>query len=901
METLKPMKVAPVQIKLKDPNKVPIKYSISRRYPKNMEAVASNIEKSLEGMEIIRRVNHPTKYCCPSFFVPKSKPGDLRLVTDFTPLNDNVDRAVHPTGDVEAVLSDITPEARFILLLDCKHGYYQLPIAEESQELTTFLLPSGTWCYRRLPQGLRISSDEWCRHSQAVLRDIPDHTQLVDDICMWSADFLTLARNFRRLLQKCKDNGITLNPKKVQVLAQPGDSAIFCGHSINIVKDGVEIRPDPGKLDAIKNFPQPKNATDVKSFMGLCCQLGQFHPHIQQLINTMRGLVKKDVAFVWTPEIDKEFKTARQILSSDAVVRPFDLNAKTELITDASRLGFGYVLLQRPLSNPKVTNLITCGSTSLSSAQKNYSTLELELNAIVWAMRKSHRYLYWAQDPFKVITDHQPLKAILTKALNELPNARVQRLCERIVDYNFVVEWTKGIDNHIADALSRAPVNDGDIEFADEAIQYPGMVACVLSTFVKDNKAIPNLDTFAESDTDYKKCIEAWQNQHEKPLCSLPTDHPARQLTSIWNTMSLEGNLLINDDRIVVPQSAVKFLTHTLHDLCHMGGDITIQNARELYWWPGMKQQLRNVCDKCPECAAMKPSHRAETLQQIKADYPMMVVSSDIFTNSGNKHVTFFDKYSGYLLVSKPLKNDSSSTIIKQFDAWAMILGYCRFLISDGGPCYKSEEFADWCKANNITHHTSDPHFPSANIAESGVKIATHMMSKHKGHCASFERGLLEYNNSPKAYPGNIRVSPAQLYFGRRLHTKLPALPSAYQPIDMEAAKAAKDEHDLKVKKTFDKSAKDLLPLQVGDLVYIQHSKSKRWTIEGVISAVVNNRSYKILSNGSIYRRNRRHLRLRQEVTPSDAESADEANSSESSTPRRSARLQAKNADKNAA
>ena len=139
-------------------------------------------------------------------------------------------------------------------------------------------------------------------------------------------------------------------------------------------------------------------------------------------------------------------------------VRPFDVSLPTEVLTDASRLhGIGYAILQRDSdSRPR---LISCGSRSLSSAEKNYATVELELLAIWWACSKSLFYLKGIES-FKVITDHKPLVGLMDKPLEEILNPRLQRFREKLMAFNLDVTWAEGKSHLIADALSRAPVAD---------------------------------------------------------------------------------------------------------------------------------------------------------------------------------------------------------------------------------------------------------------------------------------------------------------------------------------------------------------------------------------------------------------------------------------------------------
>ena len=186
-DTLKPMKIDPIRLKqIDNPNLQPKKIKTARAYPRHMEAAARRTEEKLIKMGIIRPVTIPTLYCHPGFMVPKKLGDLLRLVTDLTELNKNLDRPVHPSGNVDEVLSKIPRTAKYLIFLDAKMGYYQVPIHPDDQELTTFLLPSGKYCYRRAPQGLSVSSDEWCQASDTALRYVPNMCKMVDDMCLYA-------------------------------------------------------------------------------------------------------------------------------------------------------------------------------------------------------------------------------------------------------------------------------------------------------------------------------------------------------------------------------------------------------------------------------------------------------------------------------------------------------------------------------------------------------------------------------------------------------------------------------------------------------------------------------------------------------------------------------------------
>lgn len=170
------------------------------------------------------------------------------------------------------------------------------------------------------------------------------------------------------------------------------------------------VKPDPGKVEAISEFPVPQDITELRSFLGLVQQLGSFIPDLSNTKEPLRGLLKKNVVYQWLEDHQTAFAQTKSILTSDLLVQYFDTNLRTELLTDDSRLkGIGFALIQRD-SNDRI-RLIQCGSRSLSKTETNYAVCELEALAIKYAIERCSFYLRGCPQ-FDVLTDHRPLVGI---------------------------------------------------------------------------------------------------------------------------------------------------------------------------------------------------------------------------------------------------------------------------------------------------------------------------------------------------------------------------------------------------------------------------------------------------------------------------------------------------------
>ena len=167
-------------------------------------------------------------------------------------------------------------------------------------------------------------------------------------------------------------------------------------------------------------------------------------------------MLGKNTVFRWLPEHQEEFERVKNILSDTLLTRHFNPSLPVQLLTDASRHhGLGYALCQ-PSSDGSLA-IITCGSKSLTPTQQRYATVELECLGIMWAVQKCSFYLK-GLPTFTVLTDHRPLEGVFKKCLFDLPNARLQRMREKLSGYSFIVKWVPGKNHSIADALSRAPL-----------------------------------------------------------------------------------------------------------------------------------------------------------------------------------------------------------------------------------------------------------------------------------------------------------------------------------------------------------------------------------------------------------------------------------------------------------
>ena len=267
----------------------------------------------------------------------------------------------------------------------------------------------------------------------------------LDDIVIHAKTLEEHKRKCQRVFSRLREANLQLEPKKCQFLRE---ESRFLGHVVG----GGQIKPDPSKIEAVRNFPTPDCQKKVKSFLGLASYYRKFIEGFAKIAKPLNDLLKEDCKskFYWETAQREAFETLKERLCSEPILRSPDFNEPFLIYTDASDFALGAVLAQGPLNKDHV---VAYASRTLHGAELRYSTYERELLAIVFAVHQFRPYVYGKK--FTVITDHMPLKWLHETTRPEL---RAHRLKAKLEGLNFDIIYRPGKKNANADFLSRNPI-----------------------------------------------------------------------------------------------------------------------------------------------------------------------------------------------------------------------------------------------------------------------------------------------------------------------------------------------------------------------------------------------------------------------------------------------------------
>nr|GEZ14108.1 putative reverse transcriptase domain-containing protein [Tanacetum cinerariifolium] len=353
----------------------------------------------------------------------------------------------------------------------------------------------------------------------------------------------------------------------------------FLGHVI----DSQGIHVDPTKIESVKDWTSPKSPTEIRQFLGLAGYYRRFIEGFSKIAKPMTKLTQKKIKFEWSDKEETEFQLLKQKLCSAPILALPEGCEDFIVYCDALNKGLGAVLMQRE-------KVISYASHQLKIHEKNYTTHDLELGAVVFALKIWRHYLYGTK--CTVFTDHKSLQHILDQ--KEL-NMRQRRWLELLSDYDCEIRYHPGKANVVADALSR------------KEREPPLRVRAFVMTIGLDlPRQILNAQTEARKPENIKEedvggmLVENSRDPKKvrKEKLEPHTDGTLCLNGSSWLPCYGDlGTVIMHD-------------SHKSKYSIHPGPDKMYQDMKKLYWRPNMKADIATYVSKCLTCAKVKAEHQ---------------------------------------------------------------------------------------------------------------------------------------------------------------------------------------------------------------------------------------------------------------------------------------------------
>lgn len=803
-----------------------------------IQQVKDEIDRMIKD-DVIAPVNEPTDWCAPIVVVPQK--GKVRICCDYTELNKFVRREKLQLPSVEESLATLG-KAKIFSLLDASRGFWQVPLTENCQKLTTFITPFGRFYFKRLPFGINSGPEHFQRRMQEILVGLPGVINQADDILVFADDNTQHNERLTAVILKLKQHGITLNQSKCEFYQQ---SVKFLGQFIS---EGIS-KPDKEKTEAIYEMEEPKNVSEVRRFLGMVNYMMKYVPNLSDKTQPIRELLIKKNQFMWGQPQKEAFQKLKDEILKQPVLALYDRNAETRISADSSNFGLGCSLDQKQSNNE--WKMVMCASRCLTSTEKRYAQVEKEALASTWACEKFRNYILGKR--IQIITDHKPLVEILgKKPVGEL-TARLQRFRMRLMCFDYFMTFLPGKYLFVADTLSRTPVEQAPVDEID-----------VLQEQLFINNVI------AETPFSDKKLNEILEKQQLDPESAQIRKFIGEGFCKnsiFWkykNELTLNNGLVMKGNRIFIPKELRGEIISKLHG-GHLGIVKCRRRAHESVWWPNLSQQLKELVENCRECIQLRVN-KSEPLMPTKLpERPWTMLGMDLMELEKSYYLVIEDYYSRWIEVIKTDRITSLAIISRIKNVFARF-GIPETVRSDGGTQFTSDEFKQFAKDYGFQQEISSPTFAQSNGAsEKGVNIAKNILIKSRDDP---NLGLLSYRSTPL----ECGRSPAELLFGRKLRTDVPVISSELVPSWKNIMKEVEEkENQLKLrnKKNFDssKGAKELSQLKSGAEVWI--TDMKRWGT--VVKDDKHPRSYIVDTEKGAIRRNRKHLvELKNEIVEED-------------------------------
>ena len=532
--------------------------------------------------------------------------------------------SIHPLLKIDEMYAKLKG-AKVFSTIDLRSGYHHIALGKSSRTKTTFVMPFGKYEFLMVPFGLAQAPAYFQLLMNKVLKGLKFAMTYLDDIIIFSQDELQHLEHLEIVFSRLWEAGLKMKRSKCDFFKS---EIHYLGHLIS--PEG--ISPLPNKLDSIKHMPVPNSAKEIKQFLGLTGYYRKFVPRFADISRPLTTLTKKDAKFKWTSACQKSFELLKEALCGEPVLKYADTSKPYTLYTDASKYGWAGVFTQ-----PHTTTIDGKSTTSdhpvafvsglFRGSQLNWAALTKEAFAIYMSVKKLSFYLTDAQILLR--SNHKPLEKSLLK--NTL-NSKVNNWAMELEAFNIQFDYIKGSNNILADTLSHLIAIDPDTPTTPEEPGYEFGYAIfdefpkVQTKTYEVNEVIVGTDTeIIKNDPELQNSLQCIQNpiapqrlrklqQQDSNIEILKRKLQNNRLDKEYYSLD-ENELLMRKVidgghefcAIYLPSVLIFQVLQTAHDeLGHNGFPRTYAALKRVFFWKGMKEDIRKHCKTCATCQLHK-------------------------------------------------------------------------------------------------------------------------------------------------------------------------------------------------------------------------------------------------------------------------------------------------------
>lgn len=776
-----------------------------RLSPKELEEVRKTVADLL-GKGLIQPSTSP--FGAPVIFVQK-KDGSLRMCMDYRALNKLTMRNAYPLPRIDDLL-DRLHGVTLVSSLDLQSGYHQIRLHESETPMTAFKTPMGLYEFKVLPFGLCNAPATFQAAMNSVLGPlIAQNKALVylDDVLVLGRCKASHLQNLREVLECLRKHHFYAKLSKCEFMRE---ELCYLGHIVG--KHG--IRVDPAKVAVIQQWPRPHNVQALRSFLGLANYFRRFMRNYAAHTSPLTGLTGGPAVWVyndrednsWPPECERAFQWVKDALASAPTLVPPDFGKDFTVTVDASGTGIGAVLEQdgRP---------VAFESRKLTPAERNYTTTEQEMLAVVHALRVWRCYLESGK-PFLIKTDHKPNTYFDSKPSL---SRREARWVEFLAQFTYAWEYKAGKENVVADSLSRlhaGPVLAGlrvtlavttrsAVKAAAPsqvpAAELPPVLAAEVAPVppaaaVRPSGALPSPGV-ARVQPGVAMPAGRSRSFLDRVRAGYPDDPfyadiPEQRRELADTGLEFRGGFWWRGGQVAVPNfpAYTETILDEMHDspvAGHMGIEKTLKAVTSLWWWPTVRRDVMEWVKTCDACQRNKGDLRKRgLLQPIKpARKAWDKVSCDLITDlpeTPSGHTAIFvvvdmlTKMAHFVPTVTALNTEGLARLFVR-EVWRLH-GLPQEIISDRDPRFTGHFTREVCRLIGTKQSMSTAFHPQSDGQTERVNRILEDMLRHyvAPDQSDWDRHLdaaeFAYNN---AWHASVQETPFMLNYGQHPNTPL--------------------------------------------------------------------------------------------------------------------------------